>query len=404
MLRSTLTPKKRPAQPPRRASLLTGGRKNAPSKALGEFSDLMKDRLLDLAVDLIIAARKESANGRIRRDTMAVILNGLPPDYTRDMIYNREKKRRRVEEEILDTTNAVASANSISPADDVSELVPALRNKGGRPLGTTKEAKRDREERENKAKTDAVEAVLAASISPADDVPELVPATNEAKRDREERENMAKADAVQALLARWAVREPGRRNKKNELKLIIEAAKKKFNVEDFFIGESMIRERATRGKVSNPTSRGRVSPMAEIEPLLVTFVICLQRIGQPLNPTTFLELANSLTKGTPLEEKILASKHGGKSGAANGKSYFTGFMKRNKDEIDFKCPRKFPADRTTYTTYPNIESMYDMVYAVLVEVGASKSNFHHLERCRYLPLPTVLPGTGALAVDATRSL
>jgi hypothetical protein len=36
----------------------------------------------------------------------------------------------------------------------------------------------------------------------------------------------------------------------------------------------MIQERATRGKVSNPTGRGGVSPMLEIEPLLVTFVIC----------------------------------------------------------------------------------------------------------------------------------
>jgi hypothetical protein len=289
MLRSTRSPK-RPARPPRRVSI-SGSRKNF---IIDEYSKLMKDRTLDMAVDLVIDARNESTNGRIKRDTMAGILKGLPPDYTRDMIYSREKKRRRVaeespdidlvEEEILDITN------------DVPEFVTALPNKGGRPLG----------------------------------------ATNEAKCDRQEREQKAKADAVQALLARWAVREPGKRSKKNELKLIIEAAKKKFNVEDLFIAESMIRERATRGKVPNPTARGRVSPMLEIEPLLVTFVICMQRIGQPLNPTTFLELANSLIQGTPLEEKILASKKGGKSGAANGIKYYTGFMKRHKEEIDSK--------------------------------------------------------------------
>jgi hypothetical protein len=86
MLRSTLTPK-RPARPPRKISI-SGGRKNAPSDALDEYSKLMKDRTLDMAVDLVITARNESTNGRIKRDTMAGILEGLPPDYTRDMIYN----------------------------------------------------------------------------------------------------------------------------------------------------------------------------------------------------------------------------------------------------------------------------------------------------------------------------
>jgi hypothetical protein len=352
MLRSSLTPK-RPAQPPRRVSLSGGGRKNAPSKALAEFSNLMKEKVLDTAVDLILAARKKSTNGRIQRDTMTGILNGLPSGYTRDMIYSREKKRRRTEVESLDTT----TNNDVPP-----EVVraPAIRSKGGCPtLGATNEA----------------------------DVPGLVPAlhnkggrpttlgaTNEAKRDRDrvEREHKAKADAVQALLALWAVRESGKRSKKNELKLIIEAAKKKFNVQDLHILESMIRDRASRGKLSNPKGRGGVSPMLEIEPLLVTFVICLQRIGQPLNSTTFLKLANSLIKGTALEEKVLGSKKGGNSGAANGIRYYQGFMKRNKDEIDSKCPRNTPADRTKWTTYPNtIESMYAMVYAVLVEAGVA---------------------------------
>jgi hypothetical protein len=126
-------------------------------------------------------------------------------------------------------------------------------------------------------------------------------ATNEAKRDREEREGMAKADAVKALLALWAAREPGGRSGQNELKLIIEAAKKKFNVEDLIINKAMIRQRANTGKASNLTRRGRVTPMIEIEPLLVSFVICLQRIGSPLTPTSFLELANSLIEGTDLE-------------------------------------------------------------------------------------------------------
>jgi hypothetical protein len=268
---------------------------------------------------------------------MASILDSMPPDYTRDMIYAREKKRRRLEEDIVTKNNAVESASISGPTDDAPELVPlvpfvpAPPKKAGRPLG----------------------------------------ATNEAKRDRKERENKAKTDAVQALLDMWAKREPGKRSKKNELKRIIEAAKKKFDVEDLSIAESMIWERAARGSVPNPTRTGRVTPMEEIEPLLVTFIICLQRIGQPLSSTEFIQLANSLIEGSPLEEKVLASKRGMKSGAANGEGYYKSFMNRNKDKIDSKCPRKFPADRTKWTTYPNIESMYDMVYPILVEAGVA---------------------------------
>jgi hypothetical protein len=149
--------------------------------------------------------------------------------------------------------------------------------------------------------------------------------------------------------------------------------RKKFDVEDLIIREIHDPGTCDKRQVSNPTGRGGVSPMAEIEPLLVTFVICLQKVGQPLNPTTFLELANALIKGSPLEEKVLASKHGGESGTANGKRYYIGFMKRNKDEIDSSCSSKLPADRTKWTTYPNIESMYDMVHAVLVEAGVAIS-------------------------------
>jgi hypothetical protein len=323
MLRSTITPK-RQARPAMRVSL-SGRRKNAPSNALAEYSKLMMEKQLDMAVDVVIAARNGSAAGRIKRDTMAGILNGFPPNFTRDMIYNREKKRRRVEKEDLDAVRLVVEKELLDAADDMPEFEPALRNKGGRSLGATNEA-----------------------------------------------ENMAKADAVQALLARWwAVREPGKRSQRKELKLIIEAAKKKFNVEDLIINECMIRERATRGRVLNPTSRGRVSAMEEIEPLLVTFLICMQRIGKPLNQKSFLELANSLIRGTQLEKTVLASKHGGKSGTANGRKYYELFLQRHKNEIESKCPRKFPADRTKCTTFANIDAMYDMVYAVLVEAGVA---------------------------------
>jgi hypothetical protein len=238
---------------------------------------------------------------------MAGILSAMPSNFTRDMIYNREKKRRRVqqesdEQEVLDTADDVVPefVPILDTTDNVPEFVAELRNKdSGCPL-------------------------VGASMNEA------------SKRDREERENKAKADAVETLLARWAVRKPGTRGPQNELRQIIEAAQKKFHVEGFLISESMIRERAARGEASNPTSRGPVSPMAEIKPLLVAFVISsMQRMGgKPLDQLSFLEHANSLIKGTAIEEKVLASKRGGESGKANGTRYYQLFMQRHKDEID----------------------------------------------------------------------
>lgn len=75
------------ARPPRRVSL-SGGRKIAPSSAHAEYSDLMKEEMLDKAVDLIAAAREGSANGRLQRVTVADILTSLPSSFTRDMLYS----------------------------------------------------------------------------------------------------------------------------------------------------------------------------------------------------------------------------------------------------------------------------------------------------------------------------
>jgi hypothetical protein len=63
----------------------------------------MKETAIDKAVDLMTAARNKSDNGRLKKDTMVGILNALPPNCTTHMLYNLERKRRRVEEEILGT-------------------------------------------------------------------------------------------------------------------------------------------------------------------------------------------------------------------------------------------------------------------------------------------------------------
>jgi hypothetical protein len=332
MLRSISTPKRPNA--PRRVSLSAGGKKTIAlqESAKRKSAERMKEGSLDTAVMCMTEARNASASGCMKRGTMTGILESAPT-LTRDMIYAHEKKRRRTT--IVEEEGGNTEANISNPAVllNNSDDNNTNNNVGGRPKGST----------------------------------------NAAKHDRESREAAARTHAVDALKARWAGKKPGGRLEKHALRDIIEAAKKKFNVEDLLIGEHMIKERASRGQSRNPTGRGPSTPMLEIEPLLVTFCICMQRIGQPLGQEQFLELANSLIKGSPIEAKVLASKRGGTSGAANGTRYYKNFMKRNSKELSSKCPRKFPADRTKWTTHSNISAMYDMVYAVLVEAGVARS-------------------------------
>jgi hypothetical protein len=49
------------------------------------------------------------------------------------------------------------------------------------------------------------------------------------------------------------VRQPGKRSGKDELKLIVEAAKENFYVDDLIVGEGLIRQRVKKGDVPNLT-------------------------------------------------------------------------------------------------------------------------------------------------------
>jgi hypothetical protein len=52
----------------------------------------------------------------------------------------------------------------------------------------------------------------------------------------------------------------------------------------------------------------QTSPIAEIEPLLVDYVVKLSDIGMPLNKGGVIELATSMISGLPLEEKVIMWK------------------------------------------------------------------------------------------------
>ncbi len=69
--------------------------------------------------------------------------------------------------------------------------------------------------------------------------------------------------------------------------------------------ERMLKEHVWR---KNPTGLAdfQTSLMAEIEPLLVDYVVKLSDIGMPLNKGGVIELATSMISDLPLEEKVIA--------------------------------------------------------------------------------------------------
>ncbi len=101
----------------------------------------------------------------------------------------------------------------------------------------------------------------------------------------------------------------------------------------------MLKERVWR---KNPTglADSQTSPMAEIEPLLVEYVVKLSEIGMPLNKGGVIELATSMISGQPLEEKVIAWKRKHICYKDNqpllGDRWYNNFIDRHNDQLTRK--------------------------------------------------------------------
>ncbi len=119
---------------------------------------------------------------------------------------------------------------------------------------------------------------------------------------------------------------------------------------------------------------GPKSPVEEIEPVLLNFAAQRQEAGQPLKPSEGLELANSLIEGTPIQEKMKAFQTTiGKEATGNlSKKYWKNFMKRSQPFLESKKGTRLGASREEWTTYENLQAMYDLVYEQMIDVGVAK--------------------------------
>ena len=211
---------------------------------------------------------------------------------------------------------------------------PPQRNKGGRPKGTTKA----------KAHADSVNIEYAKNLI----------AQRYAKLQERCKEEGITAPA------------------KSLDGMIVEAKEELGIPPDVEIIKRTILSRIARKRTVNVVPHaGTATPMLKIEPLLVQLCIRIGRIGQPVQPPNFLALANSLIKGKGIEKEVIKfkAKHCGydinSENADLGIAYFRGFMNRNKHLIDLKRAKKYPKDRSQWTTYTNFKHMLDHTYEEL---------------------------------------
>ena len=238
-------------------------------------------------------------NGRMPYKFMSTLIKENKKSFnwlTRDMVnsaYTRFKKKRRLEEnpakeqptifqiqvdgeknsslrtcisDITGETECITSTDSRKDGDNGS----SVREKGGRPVGSTTSQKRKRE---------------AAIISMKNEI------TKEYERELKQH------------------KENGTRLKNGELKQIIQKHKERCDLRDVNVPEITIRMRSVRKKpVTNAGHGGLVSPLIEIDDVVVKMILMMARIRQCLTPSTGLALVNSLIDKQPIQDKSIAWK------------------------------------------------------------------------------------------------
>jgi hypothetical protein len=185
-------------------------------------------------------------------------------------------------------------------ATSTAAVASNKRKKGGRPKGSTKKAKIESEENIKAAITTAAEELAA------------------------------KMKASEKRLA------PG------TLAGIIKRAKQKHGVEDTVeIKQETIRSRVKRDNTSGDRLQ---TPMATVEPFLLAMCIAAKHNDIPFNQDKFLQVANSLIQGKPIEQEVIAfkKKHCGfedtGNGAQLGRRYYELFKQRHAETINSKTP------------------------------------------------------------------
>ena len=131
-----------------------------------------------------------------------------------------------------------------------------------------------------------------------------------------------------------------------------------------------------RNQLCTTSSGGHISPLASIEPQIVSLIKTLGHIRNALNQSESIALINSIIKDTPSQQNLIKWKeknsYSTNSIGEIGYGYWYSFKKRWADELESKKGKRFDLDRSNWTTYQNFSDMYDWIGEQLIESGVAK--------------------------------
>jgi hypothetical protein len=163
---------------------------------------------------------------------------------------------------------------------------------------------------------------------------------------------------------------------------IMSQIEQKYVLEPGTIRPSTIRNRVLRDNHTG-TANQRLSPLANVEPLLVEYCIRLSKIGAPLTRNEVRSLAFSMIEGTDYYDDVIdfkAKHHLLKDSdscsldEANilGVRWYRGFMQRNCDKLKRGRGRMGDIKRHTFCTLDSFQNMYDCIYDIMVDAGVAQ--------------------------------
>ena len=144
-----------------------------------------------------------------------------------------------------------------------------------------------------------------------------------------------------------------KRLKKGRLSELIKMVKTKNNLAHIPITEALIRQRLKRDVTTTVNYSGISSPLAAVEPMIVSTIVQMSRIRQSLTPTQALQLINSMIEGTPVQDDFIEwkrtiGKYYNDDSKTVGRGYWRGLKKQNEHLLVSKKGKKFELNRSAW--------------------------------------------------------
>ena len=181
--------------------------------------------------------------------------------------------------------------------------------------------------------------------------------TAEKKEQSEKKIIAARNEAAKKYASvRINAKKRGKRVRKGELKNIIKECTKKYEIDQDIISPLAIRRRVDRQSLEcHHLAGGQVSPLADIEPLVVGIILLMACIWQCLTPSKGLALVHSIIDGTKVQEDLKKWKVENTPNSIGivGKGYWRSLFKRYRNQIVSKRGQKNELNQQNWTTYAN---------------------------------------------------